>query len=246
VLGLALPVLSRHLCRLGVLAPRLASTSVVLGGIALVWLFGAWLSPAAQASPGSSSVPSVSAVSSPIADSPAIRTVALTQPMPVATQPNGHGAQLMAAASGGATGGPSTPDGSGGGGSSAQSTASGAPKSSSSGSSSSGGASSSGTGAGMAAWFGTVGLGSDTGGSITIPTAQNNLVGFATTHGLVSRTGQMWSSPRQENGGPMGRSVYDCAAVLDAIAGYDPADLPTQESIGKIPEKSATIRRESP
>lgn len=99
------------------------------------------------------------------------------------------------------------------------------------------GSSSSGTGVSMASWFGTVGLGSDTGGSITIPTAQNNLVGFATTHGLVSRTGMMWSSPRQENGGPMGRSVYDCAAVLDVIAGYDAADLATEACVGRLPDR---------
>jgi amidase len=102
------------------------------------------------------------------------------------------------------------------------------------------GSSSSGTGVSMSAWFGTVGLGSDTGGSITIPTAQNNLVGFATTHGLVSRTGMMWSSPRQENGGPMGRSVYDCAAILDSIAGYDAADLATEDSVGKLPDRPYT------
>jgi amidase len=102
------------------------------------------------------------------------------------------------------------------------------------------GYSSSGTGASMAAWFGTIGLGSDTGGSITIPSANSNLVGFATTHGLVSRTGMMWSSPRQENGGPMGRSVYDCAAVLDVIAGYDAADLATETSVGKHPDVSYT------
>ena len=102
------------------------------------------------------------------------------------------------------------------------------------------GSSSSGTGVGMAAWFGTVGLGSDTGGSITIPTAQNSLAGFAMTHGLVSRTGQMWSSPRQENAGPMGRSVYDCAAVLDAIAGYDASDLATEACIGQMPDRPYT------
>jgi len=102
------------------------------------------------------------------------------------------------------------------------------------------GYSSSGTGASMAAWFGTVGLGSDTGGSITIPSANSNLVGFAMTHGLVSRTGMMWSSPRQENGGPMGRSVYDCAAVLDVIAGYDAADLATETSVGKHPDQPYT------
>ena len=102
------------------------------------------------------------------------------------------------------------------------------------------GSSSSGTGVSMSTWFGTVGLGSDTGGSITIPTAQNNLVGFATTHGLVSRTGMMWSSPRQENGGPMGRSVYDCAAVLDAIAGFDAADMATEASVGRMPARPYT------
>ncbi len=102
------------------------------------------------------------------------------------------------------------------------------------------GSSSSGTGVSMSAWFGTVGLGSDTGGSITIPTAQNNLVGFAMSHGLVSRTGMMWSSPRQENGGPMCRNVYDCAAVLEVIAGYDAADLATEASVGKMPDRPYT------
>jgi amidase len=102
------------------------------------------------------------------------------------------------------------------------------------------GGSSSGTGVSMAAWLGTVGLGSDTSGSIVIPTTLNNLVGFSTTHGLVSRTGMMWSSPRQESGGPMCRSVYDCAATLDAIAGYDPADLATEAGLGKIPEQPYT------
>jgi amidase len=102
------------------------------------------------------------------------------------------------------------------------------------------GGSSSGTGAAMAAWFATIGLGSDTEGSIVVPSTLNNLVGFSTTHGLVSRTGMMWSSPAQESGGPMGRSVYDCAAVLAIIAGYDPADLPTQNSVGKIPDRPYT------
>jgi len=102
------------------------------------------------------------------------------------------------------------------------------------------GGSSSGTGAAMAAWFATVGLGSDTEGSIVVPSTLNNLVGFSTTHGLVSRTGMMWSSPAQESGGPMGRSLYDCAAVLSVIAGYDAADLPTQDSIGKIPDRPYT------
>jgi len=102
------------------------------------------------------------------------------------------------------------------------------------------GGSSSGTGAAIAAWFGTVGLGSDTTGSIVIPSTLQNLVGISATHGLVSRTGMMWSSPSQENGGPMTRTVYDAAAVLDAIAGYDAADLATQAGIGKIPAQPYT------
>lgn len=102
------------------------------------------------------------------------------------------------------------------------------------------GHSSSGTGASMAAWFATIGLGSDTGGSITIPSANSNLVGLAATHGLISRTGMMWSSPRQENGGPMVRSVYDAAVTLDIIAGYDAADLATEASVGQLPQTSYT------
>ena len=102
------------------------------------------------------------------------------------------------------------------------------------------GGSSSGTGVAMAAWYGTTGLGSDTSGSIVIPSTLNNLVGFSTTHGLVSRTGMMWSSPRQESGGPMCRTVYDCAAMLDAMAGYDAADLATEAGLGKIPEQPYT------
>jgi amidase len=102
------------------------------------------------------------------------------------------------------------------------------------------GGSSSGTGVAMAAWFSTVGLGSDTGGSTVIPSALNNLVGFSTTHGLISRKGMMWSSPTQDNPGLMSRSVYDNAVTLDIVAGFDPADLATQRSFGKIPQASYT------
>ncbi len=102
------------------------------------------------------------------------------------------------------------------------------------------GGSSSGTGVAMAAWFSTVGLGSDTGGSTVIPSALNNLVGFSTTHGLISRKGMMWSSPTQDNPGLMARSVYDNAAMLDVVAGFDPADLATQRTFGKLPQASYT------
>ncbi len=102
------------------------------------------------------------------------------------------------------------------------------------------GASSSGSGVAAAAWFATVALGSDTGGSLLIPSALNAVVAISPTRGLVSRRGMMWNSPAQEKGGPMARSVYDAAAVLDVIAGYDTGDLSTVASFGNMPDKRYT------
>ena len=98
--------------------------------------------------------------------------------------------------------------------------------------------SSAGTGAGLAAHFGTVGLGSETGFSIRTPSSDSNLFGLSTTSGLISRAGQMWSYITGERGGPMAHTVYDLAATLDVIAGFDSADLWTANSLGKMPLKS--------
>jgi amidase len=98
--------------------------------------------------------------------------------------------------------------------------------------------SSSGTSAALAAVMGTIGLGSETGFSIRTPTSDGNLYGLASTSGLISRDGQMWSYITGERGGPMARSVYDLAAALDAIAGFDSFDLWTAQSLGQMPEKS--------
>src|SRR5262245_2790606 len=97
------------------------------------------------------------------------------------------------------------------------------------------GGSSGGTGAAVAASFAAVGLGSDTCGSIRIPAARNSLVGLRGTQGLASRTGIIPLCTTQDIGGPMGRSVIDVAIVLDVIAGYDPDDPPTVESVGHTP-----------
>lgn len=102
------------------------------------------------------------------------------------------------------------------------------------------GASSSGTGAGIAAYFATVGLGSETGVSIRNPTSENNLVGLAPTLGLVSRTGMIMSALTHERGGPMTRNVYDLAATLSVIAGFDAEDLVTMACRGNIPEGGYT------
>jgi amidase len=86
------------------------------------------------------------------------------------------------------------------------------------------GGSSAGTGAGVAANLGTVGIGEDTGGSIRVPASFCNLFGIRVTTGLVSRTGLAPLVERQDTAGPMARTVEDMALVLDAIVGYDPAD----------------------
>lgn len=96
--------------------------------------------------------------------------------------------------------------------------------------------SSGGTGAAMAANFGTIGLGTDTGNSIRGPSSHNALVGFRTTMGLVSREGIVPLYLRNDVVGPMCRTVEDATKVLEVIAGNDPKDPITSYSGGNIPE----------
>lgn len=98
------------------------------------------------------------------------------------------------------------------------------------------GGSSGGTGAALAANFGVIGLGTDTGGSIRIPSSRNALVGIRPTIGLTSREGIIPLAHSQDVGGPMARSVADAAIALDAVSGYDPNDLVTALSTGNIPK----------
>lgn len=86
------------------------------------------------------------------------------------------------------------------------------------------GGSSAGTGSGVAANLGTVGIGEDTGGSIRVPSANCNLFGIRVTTGLISRTGFSPIVPRQDTAGPMARTVTDMTYVLDTLVGYDPDD----------------------
>ena len=95
--------------------------------------------------------------------------------------------------------------------------------------------SSGGTGSGVAANFGLVGIGEDTGGSIRGPAAVNALVGLRPTLPLVSRHGMLPANPTQDTMGPMTRTVWDAALVLDAIAGYDPKDPVTAYAVGQVP-----------
>ena len=86
------------------------------------------------------------------------------------------------------------------------------------------GGSSAGSAAGVAANFGLVGIGEDTGGSIRIPAAYNNLFGLRVTTGLISRAGLSPLVHFQDTPAPVARTVLDLATTLDSIVGYDPKD----------------------
>lgn len=95
--------------------------------------------------------------------------------------------------------------------------------------------SSGGSASGVAANFGLVGIGEDTGGSIRGPAAVSSLVGLRPTTPLVSRFGMMPANPSQDTMGPITRCVADAARVLDVIAGYDADDPVTAEAVGHVP-----------
>ncbi len=94
--------------------------------------------------------------------------------------------------------------------------------------------SSGGTGAAIAANFGVIGTGSDTGGSIRSPAAHNGIVGIKPTLGLTSRDGIIPLALSFDVGGPMARTVTDAAIALGVITGIDPNDPRTFESEGKF------------
>jgi aspartyl-tRNA(Asn)/glutamyl-tRNA(Gln) amidotransferase subunit A len=86
------------------------------------------------------------------------------------------------------------------------------------------GGSSSGSGAALAARLVPASLGSDTGGSIRGPAGLCGIAGLKPTYGLVSRAGVLPNSYSYDHCGPMARTSQDCALLLHAIAGHDPAD----------------------
>ncbi|MDH3225273.1 MAG: amidase family protein, partial [Gemmatimonadota bacterium] len=88
--------------------------------------------------------------------------------------------------------------------------------------------SSGGTAAAVAASFGTVGLGTDTGNSIRGPSAHQALVGIRSTMGLTSRDGIVPLYLNRDIGGPMARTVTDAVIVFQVLAGHDPADPVTE------------------
>lgn len=86
------------------------------------------------------------------------------------------------------------------------------------------GGSSGGSAAAVAADQCIAALGTDTGGSIRQPAACCGIVGLKPTYGRVSRFGIIAFASSMDQAGPMTKDVTDCAFLLEAIAGHDPAD----------------------
>jgi aspartyl-tRNA(Asn)/glutamyl-tRNA(Gln) amidotransferase subunit A len=87
------------------------------------------------------------------------------------------------------------------------------------------GGSSSGAGASVAFGLAAAGIGSDTGGSVRIPSAWNDLVGLKTTHGRLSLDGTVPLCLTFDTVGPLCRSVEDANLLLAALEGGQAADL---------------------
>jgi len=105
--------------------------------------------------------------------------------------------------------------------------------------------SSGGTGAAVAASFGVVGLGTDTGNSIRGPSAHNALVGIRSTMGLTSRAGVVPLNLASDIAGPMARTVTDVVAVFQVVVGYDPNDSVTAASRDRvIPDYAKALQRD--
>jgi len=101
------------------------------------------------------------------------------------------------------------------------------------------GGSSSGSGASVAAGICPGALGSDTGGSIRLPSALCGISGIKPTYGRVSRAGVLPLAWSMDHVGPMCRSAADCALMLRSMSGYDPRDPTT--SVLPVPDYAAAL-----
>lgn len=90
------------------------------------------------------------------------------------------------------------------------------------------GGSSSGSAVAVAAGLAPLAVGTETSGSIIVPAARNGVVGLKPSVGLLDRNGIIPASHHQDTPGPMARSVFDVALMLNAMSGSDPKDPASQ------------------
>jgi len=103
------------------------------------------------------------------------------------------------------------------------------------------GGSSAGSASALAAGLAVAATGSDTGGSIRVPSSFCGIVGLKPTYGRVSRYGVIALSWSLDNAGPMTRTVRDCALLLNAMAGFDPLDPSTARV--PVPDFAAGLKK---
>ena len=94
--------------------------------------------------------------------------------------------------------------------------------------------SSAGTGSAVSANLCTIGIGTETDGSIVSPSSVNGIVGIKPTVGLLSRTGIVPISKTQDTAGPMARTVTDAAILLSVLACIDPNEVYAPRDPGNI------------
>jgi aspartyl-tRNA(Asn)/glutamyl-tRNA(Gln) amidotransferase subunit A len=93
-------------------------------------------------------------------------------------------------------------------------------------------------------------IGTDTSGSIRVPSSLCGIFGLKPTYGRVSKYGVMPLAPSIDHVGPLARSAWDIAAVLQVIAGYDKLDpssvkVPVPNYLEEISSSSSSERRNS-
>ncbi|MGZ9225077.1 MAG: Asp-tRNA(Asn)/Glu-tRNA(Gln) amidotransferase subunit GatA [Anaerolineales bacterium] len=103
------------------------------------------------------------------------------------------------------------------------------------------GGSSGGSAAAVAAGLAPFSLGEDTGGSVRMPASFCGITGLKTTYGRVSRYGLIPLVSSFDTIGPMARSVYDVALVLETIAGHDPKDSTSR--VEPVQSYSASLKK---
>lgn len=103
------------------------------------------------------------------------------------------------------------------------------------------GGSSSGSAVAVSTGMVCISLGTDTGGSIRVPSSLCGVVGLKSTYGRVSKYGVLPLAPSLDHVGCVTRSAWDAAAVLESISGWDPSDKTSSRK--KVPQYTKILEK---